>query len=195
MHAKLLQSCPTLCNPTDCNPPGSSVHGILPEYWGGLPFPPPGDLPHPGIKPESPVSPALQTDSLPAEPSGKPLSCLGGTQLLLLWLYSSSLTKENSRAGCVASPQFLRLDDPTTHSPCSTVPHLPPDCSPPAAPGLSSSHANCLLPHTHPLHPSGFGSVPELFLPQTMVSLHCLLDISHPPPASQFRLFALKGRL
>jgi len=29
MHAKLLQSCPTLCNPMDCNPSGSSVHGIL----------------------------------------------------------------------------------------------------------------------------------------------------------------------
>ena len=29
------------------------------EYWGGLPFPPPGDLPDPGIKPASPVSPAL----------------------------------------------------------------------------------------------------------------------------------------
>ena len=29
MCAQLLQSCPTLCNPTDCSPPGSSVHGIL----------------------------------------------------------------------------------------------------------------------------------------------------------------------
>ena len=41
------------------------------EYWRGLPFPPPGDLPDPGIKPASPVSPALQVDSLPAEPLGK----------------------------------------------------------------------------------------------------------------------------
>ena len=29
MHAKSLQSCPTLCNPMDCSPPGSSLHGIL----------------------------------------------------------------------------------------------------------------------------------------------------------------------
>ena len=29
MHAKLLQSCPALCEPMDCSPPGSSVHGIL----------------------------------------------------------------------------------------------------------------------------------------------------------------------
>ena len=39
------------------------------EYWSGLPLPPPGDLPEPGIKPVSPVSPALQADSLPTEPS------------------------------------------------------------------------------------------------------------------------------
>ena len=38
------------------------------EYWSGLPFPSPGNLPDPGIKPGSP---ALQADSLPFEPSGK----------------------------------------------------------------------------------------------------------------------------
>ena len=41
------------------------------EHWSGLPFPSPGDLPEPGIEPASPVSPALQEDSLPAELSGK----------------------------------------------------------------------------------------------------------------------------
>ena len=40
-----------------------------PEYWNGQPFPSPGDLPNPGIKLRSP---ALQVDSLPAEPQGKP---------------------------------------------------------------------------------------------------------------------------
>ena len=45
-------SCLTLCDPMDCSPPGSSVHGILqPEYWSGLPFPSPGDLPNPGSNP------------------------------------------------------------------------------------------------------------------------------------------------
>ena len=39
------------------------------EYWSGLPFLPPGDLPDPGIEPGSP---ALQADSLPSEPPGKP---------------------------------------------------------------------------------------------------------------------------
>ena len=40
------------------------------EYWSGLPFTPPGDLPDPGIKPTSPVSPALQVDSLPLSHQG-----------------------------------------------------------------------------------------------------------------------------
>ena len=40
-----------------------------PEYWSGQPFPSPGDLPNPGMEPRSP---ALQADSLPAEPQGKP---------------------------------------------------------------------------------------------------------------------------
>ena len=35
------------------------------EYWSGLPFPAPGNLPHPGIEPASPVSLALEADSLP----------------------------------------------------------------------------------------------------------------------------------
>ena len=40
------------------------------EYWSGLPFPPPADLPASGIRHTSPVSPALQADSLPLQPSG-----------------------------------------------------------------------------------------------------------------------------
>ena len=47
------------------SPPGSSVHGILQEYWSGLPFPSAEDLLNPGIEPGSP---ALQADSLPSEP-------------------------------------------------------------------------------------------------------------------------------
>ena len=43
------------------------------EYWSGLPFPSPGNLPNPGIKPVLPVSSTLQVDSLPAELSGKPI--------------------------------------------------------------------------------------------------------------------------
>ena len=60
LHAQL---CPTFCSPMDCILPGSSVHGFSwQEYWSGLPYPPPGDPPHPGIKPMSRMSPALAED-------------------------------------------------------------------------------------------------------------------------------------
>ena len=51
-----------------------------PEYWSGQPFPSPGDLPNPGTEPRSP---ALQTDSLPAEPQGKPKNAGVGSLSLL----------------------------------------------------------------------------------------------------------------
>ena len=45
----------TLSDPMDCSPPGSSVHGFSKqEYWSGLPFPSPEDLPNPRIKLGSP---------------------------------------------------------------------------------------------------------------------------------------------
>ena len=57
------------CNPVDCSLPGSSVHGFSRQgYWSGLPFPSPGDLPNPGIEPESPTS---RADALTSEPPGK----------------------------------------------------------------------------------------------------------------------------
>ena len=60
LRAKSLQSYLTLCEPMDCSPPGFFVLGILQqEYWSGLPCPPPGDLPDPGIEPASLMSPAL----------------------------------------------------------------------------------------------------------------------------------------
>ena len=42
------------------------------EYYSGLPCPPAGNLPNPGIEPTSPVSPALQADSLPLSHQGSP---------------------------------------------------------------------------------------------------------------------------
>ena len=51
----------------DYSPPGSSVGFSRREYWSGLPFPPPGDLPNPGIELKSP---ALQVDSLPLSHQG-----------------------------------------------------------------------------------------------------------------------------
>ena len=58
--AKLLQLCPTLCSPwtVGCQAP-LSMGFSRKEYWSELPFPPPGVLPNPGIKPMSLMLPAL----------------------------------------------------------------------------------------------------------------------------------------
>ena len=89
----VTQLCPTLCDPMNCSlaPSVCQLRGhVWPfatswtvarqaplsmefsrqKYWSGLPFPSPGDFPDPGIEPGSP---ALQADSLPSEPVGKPL--------------------------------------------------------------------------------------------------------------------------
>ena len=85
LKVKVAQSCPTLWNPMDY-----TVHEILQTrllVW--VAFPSSGDLPNPGIEPRSP---ALQVDSLPAEPEGKPqntgtvsLSLLQGIFLTQEW--------------------------------------------------------------------------------------------------------------
>ena len=54
------------------------------EYWSGLPFSSPGGLPDPGIEPESPVSPALHVDSLPADPSGMSTNSAQGSNFFIL---------------------------------------------------------------------------------------------------------------
>ena len=62
--------CPTLATPwTVAYQAPLSMEFSRQEYWSGLPFPSPGDLPDPGIKPRSP---ALQAGSLPSELQGKP---------------------------------------------------------------------------------------------------------------------------
>ena len=78
---ELAQSCPTLCDPMDCSPwnsPGQNT-GV-----GSQPFPSPEDLPNPGIEPRSP---ALQANSLPAEPQGKPKNTGVGSLSLLQWIF------------------------------------------------------------------------------------------------------------
>ena len=55
----VAQLCPTLCDPMDDRLPGSSMGFPRQEYWSGLPFPSPEDLPYPEIEPRSP---ALQAE-------------------------------------------------------------------------------------------------------------------------------------
>ena len=66
-------------------PPGSSMVFPRPEYWSGLPFPSPGNLPHPKTEPGSP---ALQADSSPTECQGSPPPLFFfpvGTYVLPIW--------------------------------------------------------------------------------------------------------------
>ena len=72
--AKLLQLCPTTFDLTEALQAPLSMRFSKQESWKGLPRPPPGDLPNPGIEPRSP---APQVDSLPSEPPGKPISVCG----------------------------------------------------------------------------------------------------------------------
>ena len=80
VKVSLAKLCPTLCNPMDCSLPALLSMGFpRQEYWSGLPCPSPGYLPDPAIKPGSP---ALQADSLPSEPPGKPAMSPGSH---LIW--------------------------------------------------------------------------------------------------------------
>ena len=71
-----------------------------PEYWRGWPFPSPGDLPNPGIEA---MSPALQVDSLPAEPQGKPKNSGVGSLSLLQQIF---LTQELNQGLLIAEGFF-----------------------------------------------------------------------------------------
>ena len=80
MKVQVTQLCLTLCNPMDY-----TVREILQARileWQL--FPSPGYLPNPGIKPRSP---ALQTDSLPAETPGKPKNTGVGSLSLPQWIF------------------------------------------------------------------------------------------------------------
>ena len=70
MKSEVAQSCPTLCDPMDCSPPGSSMHGIVQaRILECIVFLSPGDLPNLGIELGSPT---LQEDSLLSEPPWNP---------------------------------------------------------------------------------------------------------------------------
>ena len=73
-ESEVAQSCPTVCDPwTVAHQAPPSMGFSRQEYWCGLPFPSPGDLPNPGIKPRSPT---LQADTLTSAPPGKPKDTL-----------------------------------------------------------------------------------------------------------------------
>ena len=77
IYVSYTQLCPTLGDPMDCSLPVFSIHGILQaKLLGQLPFPPPGDLPDPGIEPMCLASPALAGGFFTTAPPGKPCVCV-----------------------------------------------------------------------------------------------------------------------
>ena len=78
----VAKSCPILATPwtVACQAP-LSMGFSRQEYWSGLPFPSPGDLPNPGIEPGSST---LQADSLPTELPQKPMDFTAGCQIHFL---------------------------------------------------------------------------------------------------------------
>ena len=84
----MSQSSLTHWNPMDYNPPVSSVHGIFfrQEYWNGLPFLLPVDLPNPGIVSTSPGSPALAGGFLTSDVPRQPF-IRKGPPSIMGWIY------------------------------------------------------------------------------------------------------------
>ena len=70
------------------------------EYWSGLPFLSPGDLPNPGIEPSSP---ALQVDSLPSNPPGKPKN----TRIGIVALLQEIFPNQESDQGLLFAGRFF----------------------------------------------------------------------------------------
>ena len=106
MLCLVVQSCPTLshltfCDPMDCSPPGSCIHGTLQARileW--LSCPPPGNLPNQGIKSRCPT---LQADSSPSGPPGKPKN----TGINSLSLFQGIFLTQESNQGCLHCRQIL----------------------------------------------------------------------------------------
>ena len=127
----LAQSCPILCDTMDYSTP-PPTRSLCPwDYWSGLPFSSPGDLPNPGIKPRSP---ALQADSLPPEPpfllATMVIFRIVSTPHLLI-LFPSSWGEY--LVGPTAHP------DPPVASSCSQQPKITTGPSPPPATPASQS--------------------------------------------------------
>ena len=129
MSAKSFQLCPTLCNPTDCNPPGSVVHGILrQEYWSGFPRHLPGDPSNPGIEPMSLCLLDWKEGSLPQVPPGEPIKNK-------MTLYILSLRQRLQSEERKVDPSCQTQQNTTQEGPRAVI---PPGSHSPAPPALHS---------------------------------------------------------
>ena len=128
----------------DSRPHGVTVASLAPlslefsrqEYWSGLPFLSPGDFLDPGIEPGSP---ALQADSLPSEPPGKPIQShrRSGTVGISTQVYLSPIEGNGDplQYSCLENPMDRAAWQATVHGVASVGHNLatkpPPPCLPP----------------------------------------------------------------
>ena len=118
VHAKSLQSCPTLCNPMDCSLPSFSVHGILQARileWVVMPSPPGND---PGIKPLYLMSPAL---------SGRFFTTSTTWEAPILVISRCKTPKVH---GALCQPFFPPQQEPPSVPQATLRPFFPPPCLP-----------------------------------------------------------------
>ena len=121
--------------PLDCSPPDSSVYGILQaKYWSGLPFPTPGDLPIPGIKPVSLASAALASKFFTTAPPGLCLNKKTNNRLFLCSkpAITHHFTENKSQVPLVAQVLWICLLASYLILPFLLGSHLPLTCSAPA---------------------------------------------------------------
>ena len=92
------------------------------EYWSGLPFPSPGDLPGPGMKPTSPVSPALAGEFFTTEPPGKPRVALDSVLKCVILSIAWCTHQDQHSFGCWASicPVLRNMGIWKFHQNCSS---------------------------------------------------------------------------
>ena len=103
-YLALFPDCPGACScsvasvmPDSLRPQAPPPMGLpRQDYWSGLPFPPPGDLPDPGIEPTSPASSALQADFLPLSHWGSPIALVRTSNVML---DKSQASMESQRVG------------------------------------------------------------------------------------------------
>ena len=103
MCAHTLQLCDSVTMATRAHQAPMSMVFSQQEYWSELSHHPPGDIPDPGIKSASPMSPALQADSLPAEPSGKHYFAV-----LQISLMSSLIRNMEQQAGSKEEKEYVK---------------------------------------------------------------------------------------
>ena len=135
----VTQLCPTLCSPTDCAPrPPLSMEFSRQEYWSGLPFPTPGDLPSSGMEPTSLVSLALAGIFFTTGATWEPKHCNSSQIQTPFWLLGSLCITGLLHTSpcyhshtyvppsiCLPSPLFTQLSL-TIHTPTVPPINIPP---------------------------------------------------------------------